>query len=182
VNLAWNGGEADNDSNIASISADGRYVAFESYASNLVAGGSNAYPDIFVHDRQTGETTRVSVASDAPRGTILLSFQNQRGWPVRDLHIQRRNLVADDDNDSYDVFVHDRQTGETTRVSVAAGVPRERQFRLAQHQCDGRYVTFYSVADNLVAGDTNATEDVFVHDRQIAETTRLNVASDTTRQ
>jgi len=183
VNLAWNGGEADNDSNIASISADGRYVAFESYASNLVAGGSNAYPDIFVHDRQTGETTRVSVASDGTEGDDS-SFGSRISADGRYVTFisNAANLVADDDNDSYDVFVHDRQTGETTRVSVAAGgAEGNGNSDWPSISADGRYVTFYSVADNLVAGDTNATEDVFVHDRQIAETTRLSVASDTTQ-
>ncbi|MDM8000578.1 MAG: hypothetical protein QUS33_11435, partial [Dehalococcoidia bacterium] len=183
VNNAWDGGEADNGSTLASISADGRYVAFESYATNLVANNENSYPDIYVHDRQTGETTRMSVSDNGTEGNDYSYGASISGdgryvafCSVAD------NLVAGDYNSAGDIFVHDRQTGQTTRVSVASdGTEANDNSEWASISADGRYVAFYSVADNLVAGDDNAAEDVFVHDRQTGETSRVSVASDSTQ-
>lgn len=76
------------------------------------------------------------------------------------------NLVPDDTTSNYDAFVHDRQTGETTRVSVASdGTQGDGESQLPSISADGRYVAFASEASNLVPGDTNGWSDVFVHDR-----------------
>jgi len=88
------------------------------------------------------------------------------------------NLVAGDTNDTHDVFVRDRQTGRTMRVSVASdGAQGNGHSFSPSISADGRYVAFYSYADNLVAGDTNSCYDVFVRDRQTGRTTRVSVAS-----
>lgn len=71
VSTASNGSEGNDDSHGASISADGRYVAFDSDATNLVADDTEAWPDVFVHDRQTDETRRVSVSSDGEAGSLF---------------------------------------------------------------------------------------------------------------
>ena len=104
------------------ISADGRFVAFSSYASNLVPGDTNGWYDVFIHDRQTGRTQRVSVSSGGAQGNgnsnspgisadgRFFAFASAAG-----------NLVPGDTNNLADVFVHDRQTGETQRVSVSSG-------------------------------------------------------------
>ena len=89
------------------------------------------------------------------------------GW--RDLMLQVRG---------YDVFVHDRQTGTTERVSVATdGSQGDLDSRDPTISADGRCVAFRSDASNLVPGDTNTSEDIFVHDRQTAITERVSVAS-----
>ena len=140
-----------------SLSADGRYVAFRSSASNLVAGDTNLTTDIFVHDRQTGVTERVSVSSGGAQGN----------WGADEPSISAdgryvafpslaSNLVAGDTNLVLDVFVHDRQSGVTERVSVSSsGTQGNSDSFEAFISADGRYVGFTSWASNLVAGDTN---------------------------
>jgi Tol biopolymer transport system component len=89
------------------------------------------------------------------------------------------NLVSGDTNDTWDVFVHDRQSGQTTRVSAASdGAQGNGWSAFPSISADGRYVAFVSRASNLVSGDTNDTWDVFVHDRQSGQTTRVSAASD----
>ena len=133
-----------------------------------MAGDTNGASDVFVHDRQTGETRRVSVASDGTQG----NSQSNEPSPSADgryvaFSSVSSTLVADDTNGTYDVFVHDRQTGETQRVSVSSN---GAQGKLESHQPSlsaGRSnVAFIVVATTLVAGDTTGTRDVFVHDRQ----------------
>ncbi len=116
VSVASDGEQGIDQSDYPSISDDGRYAAFRSEANNLVSGDTNGYGDVFVHDRQTDATTRVSVASDGAQGN---------------------------DNSRF--------------PSISA---------------DGRYVAFYSFASNLVGGDTNGVDDIFVHDQQTGTTTR----------
>ena len=183
VSIASDGTEANGLSYGPSISADGRFVAFTSFASNLVAGDTNGDYDVFVHDRDTGQTTRVSVASggtEANEGSYDPSISAD-GQLVA-FHSFARNLVAGDTNGASDVFVHDRQTGGTTRVSVASGgTEGDSASGPAAISGGGRFVAFDSEADNLVAGDTNHYGDVFVHDRQTGETTRVSVAGDGTQ-
>ena len=182
VSVASDGTQANDHSVNPSMSADGRYVAFESKASNLVSGDTNGEQDIFVHDRQTGQTTRVSVASDgtqARSGTIYGSLSPSISADGRYVafHSYADNLVSGDTNLSPDVFVHDRQTGQTTRVSVASdGTQANNVSARPSISADGRYVAFISYADNLVSGDTGYV-DVFVHDRQTGQTTRVSVAT-----
>jgi hypothetical protein len=166
------------------LSADGRYVAFYSLASNLVAGDTNVSWDVFVHDRQTGTTTRVSVASNGAQGnegseSPALSGDGRyiafESWAS--------NLAAGDTNDSPDVFVHDRQTGTTSRISVASDGTQGNHYRhsvAAALSADGRYVAFTSF-DTLVVDDADLTPDVFVHDRQTDTTSRISVAPDGTQ-
>jgi sugar lactone lactonase YvrE len=178
ASVASNGDQANGASSFPwrspAISADGRYVAFQSAASNLVADDTNSVADVFVHDRQTGQTTRVSVDSSgaqANQGSFAPSI-NADGRYVT-FASGATNLVTGDT--SAGVFVHDRQTGETTRVSASFfGIDAPAI------SGDGRYVTFLSDVSNLVAGDSNGQPDVFVHDRLSATTTRVNVASEGT--
>jgi archaellum component FlaF (FlaF/FlaG flagellin family) len=178
VSIASDVTQANSSSFRPAITADGRYVAFESNASNLVSGDTNGRTDVFVHDRQTGKTTLVSVASDGTQGnsdsgTPALSTDGRyvifRSWAT--------NLVPNDTNNMGDVFVHDRQTGKTTLVSVASdGTQANRHSYSRSITFDGRYVVFYSDADNLVPGDTNGSDDIFVHDRLTGMTERVSVA------
>ncbi len=173
------GVQGNSFSNLAAISSDGRYVAFESFASNLVLGDVNGGVDIFVHDRQTSQTSRVSVDSAGVQGNGSSTFPaiSSDGRYVA-FESFASNLVSGDTNGNYDVFVHDRQTGQTGRVSVdsasAQGTADSRQPTVSS---DGRYVAFYSIASNLVPGDTNAAIDSFVRDRQTGQTSRVSVDS-----
>jgi Tol biopolymer transport system component len=163
-----------------SISSDGRFVAFMSLSNNLMPNDTNGMYDVFVHDRQTGQTMCVSVDSAGVPG-------NHGGWYPSISSDGRyvafssssTNLVPDDSNGMIDVFVHDRQTGQTTRVSVdSAGAEGDSEsYAYPSISSDGRYVAFESAASNLVPDDTNDTWDVFVHDRQTGQTTRVSVDS-----
>jgi Tol biopolymer transport system component len=180
VSVATGGAQGNSYSWGPSISEDGRFIAFTSRASNLVAVDTNSREDVFVHDRQTGITTRVSVAIGGEQGnggsdTPSISADGRYVAFVS----SAENLVTSDTNRQRDVFVHDRQTGETTRVSLAtSGTEADRESDHPAISADGRYVAFVSRAGNLVANDTNRQADVFVHDRQTGETTRVSLATD----
>ncbi len=184
VSVASDGSQANGrQSHRSSISADGRFVAFGSYATNLVLGDTNDKSDIFVHDRETGQTTRVSVAGDGSQGngSSLDPFLSADGRFVA-FKSSSSNLVPGDTNNMWDVFVHDRQTGQTTRVSVASdGSQGNDTCDYPSISADGRFVVFSSYSTNLVPGDTNNMWDVFVHDRETGQTTRVSVASDGTQ-
>jgi Tol biopolymer transport system component len=152
-------------SGVPSISANGRYVSFYSLAWNLVQDDWNHCADVFVHDRATGETTRVSVSSRGEEGlgdSVISSISGDGRFVAFDSWAD--DLVWGDTNDTYDIFVHDRATGETRRVSVSSWGKQanENSFYLSLSG-DGRYVAFQSYASNLVEGDSNGVDDVFVH-------------------
>jgi Tol biopolymer transport system component len=179
VSVASSGIEANDYSYHPSISADGRCVAFSSSASNLVTGDTNGRPDIFIHDRKTGKTTRVSVTSSGIE-TKSDSYDPSISADGRCVAFESTasNLVTGDTNGSTDIFIHDRNTGETARVSVASsGIEANHHNADPSISADGRYVAFSSSASNLVAGDTNGRTDIFIHDRNTGETTRVSVAS-----
>ena len=125
VSVTSDGTQGNNVSYEASISADGRFVAFASYASNLVPNDTNGTAtwqawDVFVRDRQTGHTECVSVASDGTQDSNSSGASiSADGWFVA-FESPASNLVPDDTNGEWDVFVRDRQTGHTERVSVAS--------------------------------------------------------------
>src|SRR5213078_1257125 len=177
------GTQGNSSSRAPALSADGRFVAFQSDATNLVVGDTNGKTDVFVHDRQTGPTERVSVASGGGRlgtggsgGFFAFPSLSADGRLVA-FQSDATNLVAGDTNGATDLFVHDRQTGTTERVSVASGGRQGNGFSAGPVlSADGRFVAFYSTATNLVAGDTNGATDVFVHDRQTGTTERVSVA------
>ncbi|MCB0978177.1 MAG: PD40 domain-containing protein [Acidimicrobiales bacterium] len=163
-----------------STSGDGRYVAFESEAENLVPGDSNLDNDVFVRDVVARTTIRASVANDGSQGNAnsLRPSISSDGRYVA-FSSAASNLVPDDTNGSIDVFVRDVVAGTTTRVSVAGdGTEGDRGSDGPEITADGRYVTFYSYASNLVPGDSNGTADVFVRDRMTGTTTRVSVAGD----
>jgi Tol biopolymer transport system component len=173
------GAQGDDYSESPSISADGRFVAFQSDATSLVPGDTNGYADIFVHDRSTGETARVSVSSAGEQGNGG-SYEPSISADGRYVAFRSAasDLVPGDTNHHNDVFVHDRLTGETTRVSVtSAGGQGNGSSYDPSISADGEFVAFQSYASNLVPADTNGYADVFVHDRQTGETTRVSVSS-----
>ena len=130
VSVDIDGNEGNGSSSGGAISADGRFVAFESSATNLVTGDTNGAPDVFVRDRQTRTTERVSVATDGTQGSSpnWSSVSSDPAISADGRFVafasHATNLVPGDTNWDYDVFVHGRQTRTTERVSVASdGTP-----------------------------------------------------------
>jgi PKD repeat protein len=178
VSVTSGGAEATGESTLPAISADGRYVAFVSVASNLVTGDGNGVADIFVHDRQTGNTTRASVATGGGEadGASTAPAISAGGRYVA-FASAASDLVSGDTNDATDVFVRDRTNGHTERVSVTSdGSQSTGDIGGVAISGDGRYVAFCSTASDLVDGDTNGVSDIFVHDRQTGQTTRVSIA------
>ncbi len=177
VSVATGGIQSNGDSSVPSISADGRYVAFQSPAGDLVTGDTNSAFDVFVHDRNTQATTRVSVNSSggqADSGSYTAAISGDGMFVA--FSSDATNLVPGDTNGATDVFVHDRTSGATTRVSVATGGIQSGGGMKPFLSTDGRYVAFESSATDLVTGDTNGVSDIFVHDRLTGTTTRVSVA------
>lgn len=171
-----------------SISADGRYVTFTSRADNLVPDDENGFEDAFVHDRLTGVTERMSVASDGSEATAPSFSYFARTTSVSGdgryvvFMSEARNLVPGDTGLALDLFVRDRSAGTTERLSVGmGGAEANGQSNYPTITPDGRYVVFTSFADNLVPGDTNSTGDIFVADRNTGTIRRVSVAGDGTQ-
>ena len=171
VSVSGNGAAGNENSRGPSLSGDGRFVAFQSDADNLVAGDTNSATDVFVHDRLTGTTERVSVASDGRQG-------DRTSWlPLRSTHAISDDgrfivfesfattLVPNDTNGEADIFVHDRLIGATERMSVAGDgtqvAPSTYGWPLTI-SANGLVVAFESDADSLVPGDDNDGRDLFV--------------------
>jgi uncharacterized repeat protein (TIGR01451 family) len=146
-------------------------VAFASAATNLVDTDNNGEIDIFVHDLQMDETTRVSIATDGTpgNGSSYVPSISSDGRYVA-FESMATTLVSGDTNGHSDIFVRDRQLDITVRVSVATdGTQGDAAATDAAISGDGRYVAFASDATNLVADDANGNADAFVHDRDADE-------------
>jgi Tol biopolymer transport system component len=186
VSVGSGGAVPNNDSAFPAISANGRFVAFASLASNLVRGDTNNRDDVFVRDRKRGTTTRVSVNSagtEANDGSVWRPAISADGRFVA-FESASTNLVPNDHNGIRDVFVRDRKRGVTTRVSVSSsgaeqvsGDGAEELGTIPAISANGRFVAFSSRGKNLVEGDRNDTDDIFVRDRKLGETTRVSVSS-----
>jgi len=181
VSVTSTGEQLNSNSKYGSLSADNRYLAFDSTATNLVTPDNNSASDVFVKDLQTGDVTRVSVSSTGVPGNTSSAFPkiSANGRYVV-FYGFASNLVTGDTNGTGDTFVHDRQTGETTRVSISSTGAQGVGFlgsNNASISADGRFVTFHADFTNLVPNDTNDEIDVFLHDRQTGETTRISVSA-----
>jgi Tol biopolymer transport system component len=176
VSVSSSGAQANGSSFGAAISPDGRFVAFVSTATNLVLEDTNGYYDIFVHDRLTGATERVSVSSAGVQanGHSLKPSLSADGRFVA-FESYASNLVPNDTNNEQDIFVRDRLTGATERVSVSsAGVQADRYSFIPSLSADGRFVTFYSNASTLVTGTTMHIWSQFLHDRLTRRTVKVS--------
>jgi Tol biopolymer transport system component len=173
------GAEGIDGAAFPSISADGRYVAFQSFAANLVADDTNGLVDVFVFDRQDGSVTRVSVATDGTEANGASSFPSiSADGRFVAFNSLAGNLTGDGQPREGHVFLHDRVTRVTERVDVSSeGVPGDAPAADASPSADGRLVVFASMAGNLVAGDTNVSADVFVRDREAGRTERVSLGA-----
>jgi hypothetical protein len=172
ISVDSSGAEANGDSYWPLVSGDGQVVAFSSTATNLVAGDGNGTWDVFVRDRRSGTTTRISVDSSGAeaKGASVASAISRDGSTVA-FFSNAKNLVAGDGNGVFDVFVHEVASGVTERVSVDSfGNEGNFQSFYAALSSDGRKVAFDSAASNLVVGDSNGVADVFLHDRSTGVT------------
>ena len=178
VSLSSSGAQANGMCYTTSISADGRFVAFQSDATNLVPGDTNSCSDVFVRDRLNGTTERISVDSAGVQGNAESEFPAISGDGRYIAFISLAgNLTSDDTNGAWDVFAHDRQTGITERISVGSPTGWGGFYRAPSISFDGRCVAFRSPANDLVPGDTNGLDDIFVRDRQLGVTERVSVDS-----
>ncbi len=176
VSVDSSGQPANDRSYVPSLSADGRFVAFHSYADNLVADDSNGATDIFVHDAADGTTQLVSVSSAGTQGNAQSFFPNisADGRYVA-FESEASNLVAGDTNATTDIFVRDLWVGSTERISVdSSGNQGNGASTRPSISADGRFVAFESDATNLSGTDVGPEFDVFVHDRESGSTRLLS--------
>jgi hypothetical protein len=198
VTTAVGGGQPNGQTGLAVLSADGRYAAFESAASNLIAGDTNNSSDVFVRDLVLGETTRASVAHDglqrlgasgtdfdsATDGTGQLDISDDGRYVA---FTSRAPLATSDSaacpfqggsGNCPDIYVRDRVAGTTVRISMGLnGAEPNGGSQNPRISGDGRWVIFESEASNLVSGDTNNVSDVFLVDRANGSTVRVSVGS-----
>ncbi|MBK7876905.1 MAG: hypothetical protein IPJ77_14360 [Planctomycetes bacterium] len=179
VSVSSTGSQANQDCISASVSGDGRYVAFESNASNLVPGDGNGVGDIFLRDMWTQQTTAVSVTPGGVMGNLSCRYtsisQDGRYVAFQSLAF---DLVTGDTNGVADIFVRDMALGTTERVSLGTGGQQAVAACVAPYiSGNGRFVSFESASANLVLGDTNGYMDVFVRDRVQQTTVRVSISS-----
>jgi hypothetical protein len=171
------------------MSGDGRYIAFDSLASNIVAGDTNGWSDVFVQERSTGKLVRMSVSSSGGEGnswSVDPAISSTGRYVV--FRSAASNLVAGDTNGSEDIFLHDRDpdgngvfdggNGVTTRLSVdSSGNQTTGSCGAPTISSDGTKVIFVSDATNLVSRDTNGAPDAFLRNVAAGTTTRVSVGS-----
>src|SRR5688500_18014568 len=172
-------GEAGNSLNVqADISAYGRFVVFSSFADNLVPEPQSSNLQVYLRDRVTGtiELITENAAGQAGDGASVdpsisldgrfVAFQTNSG-----------NLIGDGNHESH-ILVKDRVTGAFERVSATStGEPADLVSEHPDITADGHFVTFFSLATNLVPGDTNNRRDIFVRDRQTGTVVRVSVST-----
>ena len=168
VSVDSNGVQANAYSSIIDLSADGRYILFQSRATNLVANDTNAADDAFLRDLQTNETIRVSLGvngtqPNADSWSIAISGDGR--FVLFGSHAT--NLLSDES--TCGIYISDTITGLTS----CATLPSEGAFQIADISANGRYMTFTSDVNELVPGDTNNKSDVFVRDLLTGDTIRI---------
>ncbi|HVL82154.1 MAG TPA: hypothetical protein VM840_11265 [Actinomycetota bacterium] len=183
VSVTTEGAGADGHSYWPSISADGRYVAFESEASNLVPGDTNGMVDVFVHDRETGETRRASVGPSGEQATRdAVSPSMSADGRYISFSTNGAPFVPGDDNLCQEIVLKDLESGAVEHITVTpSGETSEGVCTYgitSDISADGRYVAFETQMHDLVEGDLNASWDIFVRDRQREATERVSVAGD----
>ncbi len=166
--------------NVPILSDDGRFAAFECVRPDIT-GSRNS--DVFVLDRQTGTADLISqhapgLASSTAAGTSFLpSRALSAGGRLVAFASHAENLVPNDGNGVRDVFVRDLAAMTNLLVSINGGTNSGNGASLDPViSANGRYVAFSSVAGDLVAGDTNSIQDIFVRDLQSGATVRATVA------
>lgn len=179
VSQALDGDAGNLDSFGGVISRNGKFVAFNSDATDLSTQHVSGARDIFVRNLVTGRTTVASLGQDGmPAGVAAHAAAISANGRFVAFSSYGTGLVGGDTNDAFDVFLRDRRLGTTTRVSVdSSGAQADSNSDSPAISDDGTRVAFSSDATNLVAGDTNGVRDIFVHDTSTGLTTRVSVDS-----
>lgn len=160
------GVESNNNSTLSSISETGRYVAFDSNASNLVAGDTNNKIDIFVYDNNTNTISRI-LGNGSIESNDNLSFPSISGdGKYVSFTSSATNLIGSSDDGTSDVYVYSFHTNNIKRISESyiQGDPADNLSGASDISLDGGTVSFESFASNIVPNDTNSVTDIFVHD------------------
>jgi Tol biopolymer transport system component len=178
VSVQSDGTQANGPSDRPFVSASVRFVAFRSWATDLVAGDSNGYRDAFVRDLQLGTTERVSVSTtgrqgDAEVDTVLISGDG------RFVVFSSRATTLDPraPRGLMSIYLHDRRTGSTRVLALGNRGRPDGDSHASWISSTGRFVGFRSFATNLVVGDANGVSDAFVRDRKLGRTIRVSVSS-----
>jgi Tol biopolymer transport system component len=171
------GAQPDDDCLWPRVSADGRYVACYTFATNLVPGDTNGAGDVFVHDLVTGATVRATLTSTGQQipGYVFTYDLSADGRYVA-FSSDDPGIVPGDTNGVFDVFVRDLVAGTTERVSLGAGGAQAdaQSFEFVRISGNGRYVLFTSEAGNLAPNDNNGTTDVYLRDRTLGTTSLID--------
>lgn len=180
VGLGGTGGDGASgaNGNASGTSEHGRYVVFASSASDLIANDTNGQQDIFVRDMVTGRTTLASVGPGGVQGngdSREASISADGRYVAFDSFAS--NLVPGDTNETYDVFRRDLRTGRTALVSVGLDGPADQGAVFPDISTDGNHVAFESSSTNVVPGDTNTTQDIFVRNLRAGRTERVSLTS-----
>lgn len=179
ASLSSSGQQANGMSTDPALSANGRYVVFESHATNLVEGDTNGHADIFVRDLVLNVTARVSLSSS---GQEIKAACESPSIAADGRHVvfssHSGKFVMNDTNGKEDIFLRDVKLKTTICLSVSSsGIPGDDNSYSPMISADGRYAVFVSEASNLVEGDTNKSPDVFVRDLKKNVTKRVSVSS-----
>jgi Tol biopolymer transport system component len=181
VSVNSNGAQANGGSFGPGISANGRLVVFGSASTNLVSGDTNGQDDVFVRDTQTHKTRRISVSStgaQADGGSYAYPPTISNDGRYVAFTSDATNLVSGDTNGASDVFVRDLKLQKTRRVAVSStGAQGTDNSTAPIISGNGGSVVFSSSASNLVPGDTNGKEDVFVRNLNTHKTSRVSISS-----
>jgi WD40 repeat protein len=167
------GKNANGASHNPAVSGDGRYVSFDSKASNLVRGDPNKTWDVFRRDLVRKKTVRISVGSSGSQGngsSRYSAVSNHGGFIL--FESLATNLVKGDTNNQPDIFFRNEHSGKTVRGNVSSSGRQADRGSFGgttfgtvgppSISADGRFAGFDSEATNLIPGDTNGFEDVFL--------------------
>ncbi|MCW6005298.1 hypothetical protein K1W54_11990 [Micromonospora sp. CPCC 205371] len=181
VSLTGTGGQVNNHSQAPAISGDGRYVAFLSHGTNILAGDPNPLGNVYVRDWVMGTTVRAgppALTGEVDNTAAYPSISADGRYVAFATYLA---LVPADTNQLADIYVWARHTGalELVTISRTGGTSNDNSSR-PDLSADGRYVAFDSRANNLVPGISLGGADVYVRDRLTSTTTRVSVASDGT--
>jgi Tol biopolymer transport system component len=179
VSIGISGSDANSEAARPTLSADGRFVAFESDASNLVSGDTNAVSDIFVRDTLTGATVRTSVTANGAQGAGPSYYASLSGdGQLVAFQSETSNFAPSDTNNQSDVFVKNLATGDLTLASITlTGTSADGASFEPSISGDGRWLAFSSSAANLISADQGGAIDIFVRDLSGGTTELISISS-----
>ncbi|MEM9378998.1 MAG: hypothetical protein AAGB93_03535 [Planctomycetota bacterium] len=179
VSISQSGVQGNGWSYHGEASDDGRYVSFTSAADTFVPGDTNGLTDIFRKDMSTGELVRVNVSSSGTQSSSETNWPSISGDGTTVVFSSRSPLVTGDTNQNWDIFARDVAAGTTERINVRPDGGQANSYARSpvSLSTDGQFVLYASLSTNLVAGDTNDSQDVFLRNRTTGTTERLNLST-----